>query len=219
MPVKFEGSSTKRGESRQRGRSRNIFFLPPLVARFFPFPFPISLVFFLKNSHHQGQVRFSTRLRARPSNRERSMKMKSKLVLLSSISLRFGSLSIDDELDDRFPGPSSSSISSASYDGSASTTLQLCRGPSSGQVGLRWFRLGGGRFLLRLQEYQGCRLRLQVALLRLDYQELDLVAIAPRERLRDQSCYLLMMETCRGETHRIDRISNFNFIPRWIDAR
>lgn len=59
-------------------------------------------LFFLENSHHQGQVRSTTWLRARPSNRERSMKMKSKLVVLLyllSISLRFRSMT---SLNDRF---------------------------------------------------------------------------------------------------------------------
>lgn len=102
-----------------------------------------------------------------------------------------------------------SSVSSASTDGSASTTLQVCRGPSSGHVGLRWFRLGGGRFLLRLQEYQSRRFRLQVALLCLDYQELDLVAVSSRERLCDQPCYLLMMETYLNKTQTNVRLLSF----------
>lgn len=165
-------------------------------------------LFFLENSHHQGQVRSTTwlldrrigsvRWRWRASSSSSSTSCRSLFVFD-----RWRAWMID------FPGPSS--ISSASHDvGSASTTLQVCRGPSSGQVGLRWFRLGGGRFLLRLQEYQRCRLRLQVALLRLDHQELDLVAIAPRERLCDQSCHLLMMQTCRGQ-------ANFKFSYHWID--
>lgn len=55
-------------------------------------------LFFLENSHHQGQVRSATWLRARPSNRERSMKMKSKLVVLLYL-VDLSSFSIDDELE------------------------------------------------------------------------------------------------------------------------
>lgn len=71
-------------------------------------------------------------------------------------------------------------------DSSSVATLGAHRRWSSlPQIRLRWFRLGGGRLLLRLQEDERRRLRLQVALLRFYNQKLDLVAVAARERLGD----------------------------------
>jgi len=67
----------------------------------------------------------------------------------------------------------------------AATLEARRRWPSLHRIGLRWFRLGGGRFLLRLQENECRRLRFQVALLRLHDEKLDLVAIAARKRLGD----------------------------------
>lgn len=64
--------------------------------------------------------------------------------------------------------------------------------------------------MLGFQEDEGRGLRLQVALLRLDHKELDLLAVPPGEGLRDQPGHVLVLQTVHaGPVHLQDQLAYF----------
>lgn len=63
--------------------------------------------------------------------------------------------------------------------------------------------------MLGFEEDERRRFRLQVALLRLDHQELDVVAVPPGERLRYQARDVLVLEALdSGAVHLQDQLAD-----------